>query len=223
MKPILLFDIDGTLLHVKRKFLRDVIDQILLELGIRRSILDGMSFAGRTDKDIFSELVKVEENTNGLFDRVKNLYIAHMQRALTHSQLSVIEGATEVIEFARNEKLKMGLCTGNFKEVAYTKVKAAGFDDTFQFGGFGCNHRDRIYLPQDAHMEYESLTGVRPVPENYIVIGDTPNDVRCARYFGAKSVAVTTGGFSRVELEKHNPDLVLDHLGDTENWLPKLA
>jgi phosphoglycolate phosphatase-like HAD superfamily hydrolase len=30
-------------------------------------------------------------------------------------------------------------------------------------------------------------------PEQFIVIGDTPNDIACAHHFGAKALAVGTG------------------------------
>jgi phosphoglycolate phosphatase len=50
------------------------------------------------------------------------------------------------------------------------------------------------------------------------VIGDTPNDIRCAKYFGARAVSVATGSFSRNQLEKHDPDLLLENLGEVSDW-----
>ena len=219
MKPILLFDIDGTLLHVKRKFLNGVIDKILAELDISREILDGMSFAGRTDKDIFIELVSSQEEKAGLFEAVKKMYVAEMQKQLSEQQLDIIDGAKKAVQFAVENKLEIGLCTGNFKEVAVAKVEAAGFYDLFHFGGYGCHHKDRAYLPGEASRQHHRLTNRKTEPEQYIVIGDTPNDIRCAKAFGAKSVAVTTGGFSRSDLEMFEPDIVVDNLGNIDSWI----
>jgi phosphoglycolate phosphatase-like HAD superfamily hydrolase len=54
-------------------------------------------------------------------------------------------------------------------------------------------------------------------PEQFIVIGDTPNDIDCARHFGARAVAVGTGRFySREEILACEPDAMLPDLTDTK-------
>jgi phosphoglycolate phosphatase len=37
------------------------------------------------------------------------------------------------------------------------------------------------------------------------VIGDTPHDIHCANAIGARTIAVTTGGYTADELEPHRP------------------
>jgi phosphoglycolate phosphatase-like HAD superfamily hydrolase len=57
-------------------------------------------------------------------------------------------------------------------------------------------------------------------PEQFIVIGDTPNDIRAARAFGAKMVSVATGkNHPAAELEKFKPDVLLENLSDTKEVL----
>jgi phosphoglycolate phosphatase-like HAD superfamily hydrolase len=72
-------------------------------------------------------------------------------------------------------------------------------------------------------MEYTKKYKQPADSNQFIVIGDTPNDVRCARFFGAKAVAVTTGGFNKALLRKHKPDLILDSLGSPDEWLIQLT
>jgi phosphoglycolate phosphatase-like HAD superfamily hydrolase len=61
-------------------------------------------------------------------------------------------------------------------------------------------------------------------PEQFIVIGDTPNDIDCARHFGARAVAVGTGRLiSNEEVLKHNPDKFLPDLSDVDLVLSTLA
>lgn len=58
------------------------------------------------------------------------------------------------------------------------------------------------------------------LPQQFIVIGDTPNDIACARAFGAKVVAVATGrNQSGESLISHQPDFLFDDLGDTAKVL----
>jgi phosphoglycolate phosphatase len=56
-QPVFLFDIDGTLLSVRREFSRPFIRKCLSEAGIASAGLDHATFAGRTDRDIFLSLV----------------------------------------------------------------------------------------------------------------------------------------------------------------------
>lgn len=216
MKPILLFDIDGTLLHVKKSFMQELIHSIMKDLGLNRNRLAEMSFAGRTDRDIFSEIADLITDESDIkrdyFSEIKAAYLAVLLNEMKPETVDVLDGALETVHRAVECGLDVGLCTGNFREAAHKKVEAAGLGSIFTFGGFGCDYADRRHLPEAAHAEYVELTGREPEREAYVVIGDTPNDVRSAKYFGAKSVAVTTGSFDRVELMASEPDHMIENL-----------
>lgn len=222
MKPILLFDIDGTLLHVKRAFLYEIISNLLDELSIKKDPLENSSFAGRTDKDIFSELISRSTLPKPDFIKIKSLYIDQIEQNLTSDQIDIIPGAFDSILYANEKGYDVGLCTGNFKEVAFKKIEAAGLSGMFKFGGYGCNHVHRKFLPAEAHQSYSTLKKVIPNPEQYVVIGDTPNDISCAQFFGARSVAVTTGNFTKKELSVSNPDFIFEELGNPKKWISEL-
>ena len=50
-------------------------------------------------------------------------------------------------------------------------------------------------------------------PQDFIFIGDTPNDVLCAQAIGAKSIVVLSGSsYQRSDFTEIKPDLILDHL-----------
>lgn len=222
MKPILLFDIDGTLLKVKRDFLLGVIESILDELNLPEKKTLNSSFAGRTDRDIFEELSKKTGGGEEHYRLLKKLYVEEMMEGLSGDHVELISGAMEAVHYAAENGLAAGLCTGNFREVAFKKVEAAGMEGLFPFGGFGCDHTDRIFLPGDAQADYSRVFSDQAKPADFIVIGDTPNDIRCAKYFGAKSVAVTTGGFTDNELRDYGPDLILESLSDPEEWINEI-
>ena len=223
MKPILLFDIDGTLLHVKKNFLLEVIHQILKEFKLSNVSLKNRSFAGRTDRDIFSELIEEYSHTSDLYESVSSRYISLMTENIAPEDVDIIDGVRDAIDFAHQQNIPIGLCTGNYREVAFAKVGVVGLNSTFTFGGFGCDHFDRNHLPGLASEEYRKRYNHTAESDQFIVIGDTPNDVRCARYFGAKAVAVTTGGFNQQQLREHNPDLILDSLQSPKKWLLQLT
>ncbi|MFU8859356.1 MAG: HAD family hydrolase [Cyclonatronaceae bacterium] len=66
LKPVFLFDIDGTLLSVKKDFSRPFIQRCLASAGIGAADLDHSTFAGRTDRDIFLSIVNRHEHSSNL-------------------------------------------------------------------------------------------------------------------------------------------------------------
>ena len=60
-------------------------------------------------------------------------------------------------------------------------------------------------------------------PEHVWVLGDTPNDVKCARAIDAKVVAVATGSCSIDELRETDADYVIESLDHAAEWWAELA
>ncbi len=95
------------------------------------------------------------------------------------------------------------------------KLTHYGLWDWFPFGGFGDNHSDRNDIAAAAlaaGRKHLNGTALREL----VVIGDTPNDVRCARSIGARVVAVPTGSTSIDELRAAAPDVLVETLEDVE-------
>jgi len=221
--PILLYDIDGTLIRVKRDFLLALITDQLGRVKVPKPEGRVKSFAGRTDRGIFMELIGKRPDAENLFMQLKENYSNAMLQQLKPEFIEKIEDAAESVWEAIELNVPVGLCTGNFRAVAMKKVETAGLPDIFKFGGFGGSHSSRDMLPGEADREYRALFNETPEARQYVIIGDTPNDIRCAKHFGALSVAVTTGMFTESELSAENPDLILPSLKNTKNWLARLG
>src|SRR5574338_638182 len=83
-------------------------------------------------------------------------------------------------------------------------------------GAFGDESHNRRDLPARAAERIRQHLQLDLAPEQFIVIGDTPNDIDCARHFGARAFAVGTGRFySREEIVACEPDAILPDLSDT--------
>jgi phosphoglycolate phosphatase len=59
-------------------------------------------------------------------------------------------------------------------------------------------------------------------PADVLVVGDTPNDIECARVAGATPVAVATGGYSADQLREAGAEIVFKDLSDTDAFLKLL-
>lgn len=222
MNSVYLFDIDGTLLNVDKNFMKPLMKDILSSLSIDPSITDGMKYSGRTDSAIFREMLGEKNDDIELYSTLKASYIREFTRNLRSSHISIIKGAVEAVEYLVEQGASIGLCTGNYEETANIKLKRAGIGHLFSFGAFGCKYTDRNLLPAEAEKKFIGLSGKRIDKRNFIVIGDTPKDIECAKSFGATSVAVATGDYQISELLKCDPDLALETLQSPEIWISEL-
>ena len=65
-------------------------------------------------------------------------------------------------------------------------------------------------------------TGLSLRVEDAIIVGDTPEDVLCARANHARVLTVATGGFDADQLRSHDPDAVLEDMAELRTVLEAL-
>lgn len=216
MNNAYLFDIDGTLLKIKNKTNRKIIQNILNRLGMDEDNVEELDFAGKTDRSIFSTLL--DDPQESLFSEVKELYIGELDTCLAAGDIHVFDGVEQSLAYLAGRSAATGLLTGNFERAARIKLERIGLNSHFSFGAFGDRHHNRNDLPPEAHKQLQDQSGGDYQPEQLVVIGDTPRDIRCARAFGSVAVAVATGTFSRDELARHKPDVLLTSLEEFPDW-----
>ncbi len=217
-----LFDIDGTLLKVQKMFMQELITEVLKRSGREQAVIAERPFAGRTDRDIFASILADNDLPVDQFNFFRDIYLEALEQMLKPDDLEELPGAREAIEFALDSGHMAGLLTGNFREAAFTKLNRADLDRYFSMGAFGGDHAERSKLPEVAYELGKMLIGSSFEPTDMVIIGDTPNDIDCAKRFGCVSVSVSTGPFSQKQLDEHEPDLNLSHLGEPERWLSPL-
>jgi len=211
---LLLFDIDGTLLRVQSGFTRSLIEEVLRSHNLNLQHLDEISFAGRTDRFIFSEVIhkSVGAVDEKKFALLKQAYIRSMDRNLRPEHVEILPGAHEILTFCSEHNIATGILSGNFRESAHIKLKQAGLEHYFQFGAYGSLHSDRNHLPAMALKAAETKFGTSFKNADCWIIGDTPYDIDCAHFAGMKAVALPTGPYPIEKLRSHKPDLTLPSL-----------
>jgi phosphoglycolate phosphatase-like HAD superfamily hydrolase len=223
---ILLWDLDGTLVRGERYgVFKDYTVPMLKSVFGTSGSLGEMMVSGMTDLQIVEEALKCEGITRDHImarkDELLRCYIDEMKRATGNGAhlIQAMPGSREVLQrVANHPRYHSALLTGNIKPAAYLKVELTGLAEFFQLpGAFGDESFDRRDLPALAAQRIEEHLGAHLEPEQFIVIGDTPNDIACARHFGARVVAVATGRMhSREDLLAHEPDALLPDLLDAE-------
>jgi phosphoglycolate phosphatase len=223
---VLLWDLDGTLVRGQRYgVFKDYTAPMLKSVFGTSGALGEMMVSGMTDLQIVEEALRGEGITRDHIlarkDQLLSCYIQEMRRATGNGAhlLEAMPGGREVLQrVAEHPRYLSALLTGNIKPAAYLKVELTGLAEFFQLpGAFGDESFDRRDLPAIAAQRINEHLGANLRPEQFIVIGDTPNDIACARQFGARVLAVASGRMhSQDDLLAHQPDALLPDLLDAE-------
>jgi len=229
-QKILLFDIDGTLIHaVRRPEYRSLINQLLTDIFGTCGRISEVDFGGRTDLSIYREALECEGFTIAEIRQQLPLIEAQMVNILqrlaeTGIVYKLCAGVRELLDrVASHNQFLPSLLTGNVEKLAEAKLRHVDIWHYFKGrGAFGSDAEDRNHLPAIAAARLRDHIGTELQPEQFIIIGDTPRDISCAKYFGAKVLAVATGKHALDELLTYQPDAALADFSEVSKVLALL-
>lgn len=215
MVQLVLFDIDGTLVHTGGAGIKAFARTFATEFDA----LDGVEkirFAGRTDVNLVREFFGIHgitatpENFRRFFER----YVFWLDQTVAQSDGGTCHGVLKFLDdlSVLPNPPKLGLLTGNIRLGAEIKLRRYNLWDHFEIGGFADDHEDRNRIASVAFERGSRLLGRKLRGEEVVVVGDTPHDIRCGRFIGARILAVATGGAKLDELKQHQPDWAVEDL-----------
>jgi phosphoglycolate phosphatase-like HAD superfamily hydrolase len=221
-RRLILFDIDGTLLHSHGAGRRAMEAALLACFGTKGS--PTYRYDGKTDRQIVRDLMRGAGFEDAFIDArmpdVMVTYVAGLQReiAAPHTKVEALAGVMQLLDaLVHRERCIVGLLTGNLEPGAQQKLNAAGIGfERFVVGAFGSDHEVRAELPAIAQQRARERLGVHLRGSDMVIVGDTPSDIQCGRPIGARAIAVATGHYSMESLAEHGPDAVFTDLSDTE-------
>ncbi len=207
---MILFDIDGTLLHApggRAAFAQAFQEAFGWEQGVEH-----INFYGATDLNVFRGICveRGVESTPAMEHAFFERLAPALDSRLAVNPPTLFPNVGNILREV-SKHWSLGLVTGNIEATAWAKLHHAGIAHYFDFGGFGCTHADRAEIARQA---LKASGGERP--EKVFLIGDTPSDINAAKVNGFISIAVATGGFDFQTLEKSGADFVFEDLTDTE-------
>ena len=201
MYPVVLFDLDGTvidsggiILASMRHASREVLGRVIADEELMQAVGGpGLEAQMRAlDPERVDELVTV--------------YRAHNEPL--HEELVCCAGMEGALERLRAEGRRLGVVTAKRRstvELAFEHVPLGHMFETIVGGDETERHKPD---PQPLLLAAERLDAR---PEETAYVGDSPFDIRAAKAAGMGSIAVTWGRIhDRSRLEREEPDAIVD-------------
>jgi HAD superfamily hydrolase (TIGR01509 family) len=126
--------------------------------------------------------------------------------------VTLFDGAIELLDILRN-KIPIGLASMNNRKVILNLLRKMRLTEYFQV----VITADEVKHPKpcpDIFLECARVLGCSP--ERCVVVEDSVFGVEAARRAGMKCIALPTGAYTRRQLEKLKPDLVVSSLKERQ-------
>ena len=218
-RRLILWDIDGTL--VRSGDVGAAVFDLAIEQVLGTPPRGRVKMSGKTDRQIVEEYLTME----GSEDPAQiPLVLHHLEQelAIRVDQIAAEGHACPGSEAALRalsgiEWVEQTVLTGNIAANARAKLSAFGLDRylDLEVGAYGGEHSDRRDLLPVAWQRQRELRGARFEPDETWIVGDTPNDLECARSGRAHCLLVATGRLDADKLGALGADEVLEDLRDT--------
>lgn len=226
-KKLVLFDIDGTLIHHLGgsiyvgwpRFIYAL--HKVFHIDIQADTTG--KYRGWIDRQICWDFARQYGVSKNEYDRKFSQVAQALHEFATeeerkgHKMYRPIEEAVNLAKMLKRQNgVYLGLITGNVERMGWWKLRHAGISDIFRFGLFGDDADNKAMLAQNIHAKAKGFFGISFKPRNVVIIGDSEDDVKSGKSIGATIISVTSGGHSAEELRKAKPDLLVDSLMDKQ-------
>jgi HAD superfamily hydrolase (TIGR01509 family) len=214
MVKAVIFDWDGTLADTKRAVVQSfkkaleeagcmVSDEFIerrIGIGTKKTIIEAfrechMRLDVSTLEKLAKEKIRIQAELTGI--------------------VSLFDGVTELLEELHG-RIKIALATMSSRKVVgklLPEKRIGGFFDVVVTA-------DEIVKPKpDPEVFLVSAAKLGVKPEDCVVVEDSVFGVRAAKAAKMRCIAVSSGAYSREELQEENPDLLINSLVEKERIL----
>ena len=213
----ILFDIDGTLMNFHGAGRRSFVQTLEKVFGWRDEIAY-IEFHGNTDLNVLRQIFAAH-GAELTAAKQRDFFAAlaeELELLSAGAPTTCHPGVAKLLAaLAADERVALGIVTGNIESTARIKLRSAGLGGFFRHGGYSDDHADRADIARQA---LARLRAELPSGADFSavwIVGDTPFDIAAAHAIGARCLAVATGRPTLAELRAAGADHVLENLANT--------
>ena len=214
MFEAVIFDWDGTLADTRRVIIASfqrALSEVHCEVSdefIERRI--GIGSAGTFSEVLLSAKVRFDEKL------VARLVAKKIQAEVELSdKVTLFDGALAILESLQG-RVKLGLASMNNRDVINSMLSVLNVE---KFFNAVLTADDVSNSKPDPEIFLKCALKLGSSPDKCVVVEDSIFGVKAAKAAGMSCIAVLTGVYSREELEKASPDLIVNSLTEKRGFL----
>jgi len=211
---LVIFDWDGTLADTQKVIVL-AFQKVLSRVGCRVSNEFLERRIGIGARNMFRESLKIcgiqfdEKMIDDLLEKKTEIHL------MLTPKVRLFDGALNLLE-ALKPVVKMALATMSNKKMITKMLREKGIQDYFDF----VITADEVKKPKpdpEVFLKCAEIMGCKP--ERCVVIEDSIFGVRAARRAGMRCIAIPSGFYSKSDLKKERPDLIVDSIKEKDKIL----
>ena len=213
-KEIIVFDLDGTLIN-SAPDLCYALNQTLSEINIPEITLqEVMGYLGDGALELIKRGITKYSNINNFDTELLRLRFLEIYDNCLLNKTDFYPNVLQSLKDLKKMDFTLAICTN--KPELLAKRIIDGLDGSSFFDRITGGDTYEFRKPDPRHLINTILETGKKV-ETAIMIGDSENDINCAKKANIPSIAVNFG-YSKVPVESLNPDLVMsDYINLTQH------
>jgi phosphoglycolate phosphatase-like HAD superfamily hydrolase len=227
-KKVILFDIDGTLVDVTSIHLeayRTAFKKVA-NITITNSNHLTREF-GRAETELMRSVLETYNIKKPPNELIEQLITSYTQNVITQSQRitpgKVLPGVRKLLQSLKEDKKILVAISGNPKEIGnalLNRTKIGSFFDTTAFASEKFQNKLTQKRSQIVQLGIERTKQLQKEQKislsSILIVGDAPSDIKAAKELGIDSLAVATGHYSILELQRYNPAFIIEDFSKIE-------
>ena len=212
MKKVYIFDLDGTLLNTDL-LIHKTFDHVFEKYkpGYILSEEEHLSFLGPTLKDTFARYFP-ESMSDELIEYYRDYNHAHHEDFVT-----IYPTAKETLETLKNKGYPLAVVTTKYSKAAYLGLDL--FDLTQYFDVvLGMDNVNRVKPDPEGILKAMNQTNCKKA----LYVGDNTSDILAGKNAGVHTAGVKWTPKGTSEMEKLNPDLMIDEMKDIIHFIERM-
>lgn len=210
MKAVL-FDMDGVLVDSETFYMNGMFEW-LKEKGFKGNIEDTYSIIGTTMETTYMMLSKMLENKYSIDEIIKFNEEYFKRNPIKYNKI-VIDGVVELMEFLKNEGIKMAICSSSpYGNIEYV-IKECGFDKYLDYIISGESLKESKPNPE---IYLKAVNVLRVKKEDCYIIEDSKIGIQAGVNAKIKVIALKDKKFNQ---DQSNADYIFDSMIDIREFL----